>query len=118
MFVKGLCISWEDEAPLEPSSGAMSGTVTHRNPILRHRAADIMNSAPEWILTKAQFRWVVVAVLVFRYPNGVDQREEIEFKYRGKLCDMNETFFREFKSAMKYGENYSHTEICVECVGF
>lgn len=115
-LVKGLEISWIDDKPLDFSSGTIDGKVTHKNPVLRHKASQIMQSAGQWILSEARLKWCVTACVVFRHEK-FDRQEEIEFNHHGKLCDMNETFQKEIASALETGKNHMHTKISVQCVG-
>ena len=115
--MKGLSISWQDKEPWKETEHIVPGDVTHTNPLLRHSARALYRQFCDSFAESYALQWVVSIVVVFIYDNGVEQREERELFARCKILQLNSHCLEAIEDALRHGENYSHTEFNVRCVG-
>lgn len=117
--VVGLRIGWYEQDPLSGKAEVIPGGVSHKSPIMRLVAAEIMRDHSDWI-TKAQpFLWLVSVTCVFDYPNGVTQKETRELKAFCRLGSITDHAMEAVEEMFRHGDMscYRHTEFSVECLG-
>lgn len=118
-LVKGIVIKWEDDDPLSDAPAVDGGEVSHKNPLMRLMAKDLYRGYGEWLVFEQPLRWLIKICVIFRYENGIDQREERELEGYSTISGLNEFCMQEIEDAFKHGniEKYVTTQFCIECVG-
>ena len=118
--VKGLIATWVDPDPFNSGGANFSQmAVSHRNPVWKIAAEDVLRNHGDWIISGAQFKWLINLDVVFDYPNGVRQIETREVEAFARMEDLNPYCFDAIEDAIRHGDKscYKHVKFTVECVG-
>lgn len=118
VFLKGLTVSWEDDTPFD-GTAPKNGKVGHKNFALRPMANEIWQTVKRWAAVKRPLRWLIGITVIFRYENGVEQREAREIEGLGTIDDLSEICMDEIRDAMRCGDmqRYVTTRFDIECLG-
>lgn len=118
-LVKGMSLSWVDKTPEKDevtTREALNFKVGRKNPVMRTMADQMFRQHKNTIYHHLHLLWELTATSVFKYPNGVEQREETILKAYTILADLNNVVFEEIERDRRYGEHFQHVEFYVKCL--
>ncbi|WP_086932227.1 hypothetical protein [Agarilytica rhodophyticola] len=118
-LVKGMSLSWVDKNPEKDevtTRQALNFKVGHKNPVMRTMADQMFKQHKNTIYFDIHLLWELTATTVFKYPNGLEQREETTLKAYTILAELNNIILEEIERDRRYGEHFEHVEFKVKCL--
>ena len=118
--VKGLIATWIDPDPMSSGGTEFSEMdVTHRSPVWKLAAADVLRNHGDWIINQAKFLWRVDISVYFEREDGELFSEDRDFEDYVVMDDINDLCFEVIEDALADAgrRDFKHVRFRVECIG-
>jgi hypothetical protein len=117
-LVKGLILEWQDANPTEEAV-IEKPKISHKNPVLRLAASQMLADYSNYIFKRLRFKWRVTVTLFFKYPNRDKYEEEVVLDADCYLADLNDLCLSEIKTELRrhHEKAFYNSKFFIECVG-
>ena len=120
--MRGLIIRWEDITPTaladRPTTMAKA---SHRNPVHNMQAQKIWDQGKHRAHKKQRLLWLFKIGLVFRFPDGREEIENIDLRGMATIDELNDLVLQLLEEALEENkrdmQHYVTTKFDIECLG-
>lgn len=120
--MRGITLRWEDITPTASTERTTTlAKVGHRNPVHRVRAHRIWLEGKDKAHKQQRLLWVFKIGLVFRFPDGREEIENIDLRGMATIDELNDLVLELLEEALEENkkdmQHYVTTKFDIECLG-
>ena len=111
-------MEWQDANPTEDAS-IEKPKISHKNPVLRLAASQMLADYSNYIFKRLRFKWRVTITLFFECANQEVEKERIVLDADCYLDDLNDLCLSEIKEELSSERErvFYNSKFFIECVG-